>query len=219
MLAVGSTAVCRPEIVEQCYSSFVKNIVDIKLSDCLLYLNVDPIPDAAKSSDVVKVAKKYFKYVEARLPDKPDFSLAMRWIWQRCVDNKYKYLLNLEDDWVLLCPIKLHEWLKIFEQNPHVLQIRFRYKKKYYNDSYIGPTVSIYRTSIFPKVIPYLQGGANPLVGMKRACEELNWVKPGILVTKDIDGKIVAKDIGRAWMRKHNFNILNKTKHTWDQYL
>lgn len=219
LVNVCSTAVCRPEIVEQCYSSFIKNVTDIDLSQCPFFLNVDPIPDPSKAIDVVRVARKYFKkIIEVRLSDKPNFVLAAKWVWGRALKRGLKYTLNLEDDWRLKVPIKLEDWIRELEQKPNLLELSFHYCKVLHN-CYLDPAPAVFKTHIFKKVIPLMDPSKGLVGTLKEISQKLKIDKPGTFAAKRVNGKSPLEDLGRPWMRRNKLPILNKYKPTWDIYL
>ena len=59
--------------------SFKKYTIDLKLNECILYLNVDPYPNNKNIDKLIELAKKYFLKVIYRVGN--DFSAANGFIW------------------------------------------------------------------------------------------------------------------------------------------
>ena len=62
----ATTACNRPLILEKTYESLAKRIKGIQLSECRLFLNIDPMPDCIDIEDNIKLRKifwgSYCKY-------------------------------------------------------------------------------------------------------------------------------------------------------------
>jgi hypothetical protein len=93
-IAVTTTAVLRPEILERTYSSLRTNVLGNR--DVPLYINVDPIGNGSVG-EVYSVARKYFDRVTMIVPDSPNFARALQRVWGFAKDHQY--ILHIEDDW------------------------------------------------------------------------------------------------------------------------
>lgn len=124
---IVTTSTLRHEILDKTLKSFRKNL----FTDIYTYryiINIDPVGDnkRSSSSDVLKIAYKYFDNVVVNEPMKPNFARAVIWCWSQI---KNKYVFNLEDDWVLRKKINIKELTDILERYEDVMSLRIPQKK------------------------------------------------------------------------------------------
>jgi len=117
-----TTAMVRPEILEQTYSNF-QICLDIDMKDFNLRLNVDPLPKKKKVDQVITVAKKFFKHVDYNVSTNASFPGAVKWCWG---DLNTKYIFHLEDDWELTRRIILSDLYQMLENAKHINQVLLR---------------------------------------------------------------------------------------------
>jgi hypothetical protein len=112
-----TTATVRPELIDQTYLSFSKNLIGIDLKQCDLVINIDPIPyeRVNEREEIINVAKKYFGKITQRLQDQPNFPDALKWTWMNTVTP---YIFNLEDDWILLHQVNINDVIALHKTDP-----------------------------------------------------------------------------------------------------
>lgn len=127
-LEFTTTACNRPELLHRTYASFSENLEGVDFGDCTLHLNVDPVPGAEGREQVVAVARSFFGSVNARMPDEPNFALAVQWTWDQVTSE---FFFNLEDDWNLLEPVRIRRLERLFGSlhDPDPLQIILRHSR------------------------------------------------------------------------------------------
>jgi len=98
MIDITTAATIRPEILDVTYSSFKKHL--FKDCPCRVFINIDPIgeTDTHTAQDVIDVARSYFDDVTVHEPERPDFTIALIWLWRHVESELF---FNLEDDWKL----------------------------------------------------------------------------------------------------------------------
>lgn len=101
-----ATACARPGIFRDTLESFRENLLGVSLSDCTLYLNVDPRPVEVPQQNAVAIAEEFFGRVVSNCPPEANFAAAVKWCWQQPVTA---YFFSLEDDWILLRPIEIED--------------------------------------------------------------------------------------------------------------
>ena len=200
MITFTTTATIRPELIDQTYLSFSKNLIGINLKECELVINVDPMPgDQLKNREkVIDVAKKYFGKVTHRFPEKPSFPDALRWCW---TNTRTKYLFNLEDDWVLLTKVNVNDLIALHRKDK----------------SAIGVSLNAYLFSLNPfriRLSPCLLDGewarqaAANLSSVGCPEKQLRNKIPKPLIRRMLNyppyshpkfGKIIVGDTGRKW--------------------
>lgn len=105
-----TTACCRPKVFNSTLKSFTGRMLDVKFKQSTLYLNVDPIPENRNPLAVVEVAKKFFGNVVYNIPEKPNFTTALKWGFQQ---PEGRYFFYLQDDWALLKTVRVSELRKM----------------------------------------------------------------------------------------------------------
>lgn len=100
MIEFTTTATERPEIIRECYGTFVDCFEGPDLlEDAKLYINIDPVPydSEAKRERVLDVANAYFAEVEHRIgPEGGSFPGAINWLFLQPFGE---FFFHLEDDW------------------------------------------------------------------------------------------------------------------------
>lgn len=127
-LEFTTTACNRPELLYETYASFSHHLKGVDFGDCLLHLNVDPLPGAENREEVVEVAEGFFGEVNYRMPDEPNFAAAVRWTWDQVATE---FFFNLEDDWNLLEAVHIRQIERLFRslENPPALQVILRHSR------------------------------------------------------------------------------------------
>ena len=197
-LEFTTTACARPEIHEKTYRSFVKNLTGIEWGRSTLYINIDPLPEGANRDDCVSVAREYFGKVVPRLPDKPNYSLAYKWLW--CQPKK-EFFFNLEDDWKKKKKIDIHLLIASLKASRYVVAAPLRAYKYHYKTCPTSP--SLYRRDFFIGVSKYLRGDKNPETQLHNYIDgmykQTGVAKRSRMVAVWPRERVVVKDIGRQW--------------------
>lgn len=117
-LEFTTTACNRPEILFQTYKSYTSNLKGIDFTKSTLYINIDPSPNNENINKVVNVCYKFFGKVVTKIPKNPNFTHAVRWLFEQ---PKGKYFFHLEDDWVLTEEIHIKDIIERMENNNALL--------------------------------------------------------------------------------------------------
>lgn len=200
-LSFTTTAMPRPEIVEATYTSFTRNLVEIDFSKVTLYLNVDNFPnkrDADKRQVVVDIARKYFGNVVVNLPEEPNFAAAVKWCFSK-VETFYNF--HLEDDWMLLTPLKISMFNQFFLA-PHVQQVGLRAWRFAKNNFWLSP--SVIRGDFCRKVSEKMKTDSNPEVQIRTL--KSDYRDDGFLLFPFEYKSVVLRDLGRNWMQTQEFD-------------
>jgi hypothetical protein len=111
ILDFTTTATARPEIISKTFASFQTNLLGVDWKNCVLHLNVDPLPAGGDRDAVVALAEEYFGHVEPNFPDAASFLTAVKWCWSQPATG---YFFHLEDDWELRWQVPVEDlarWL------------------------------------------------------------------------------------------------------------
>jgi len=204
-IQVTTTATMRPALVERTFASFVKNLKGVDWQKSTLFINIDPIPEGDRRK-VAKVCNKFFGNVVANYPRKSSYSEAFNWAWDQATDE---YILNLEDDWILVQPIHIAELLDVFVQVPTLYQVVLRAYGYVYPSCVTSP--AILHERFYKLIAGKLDPNRNPEnqihcrgdeFGLKDIPFKRKKVNPGTRVLAyptDGNSRIV-RDIGREWM-------------------
>ena len=201
-------AMARHEIVDRTFASFSKNLKNIDLKKCRLFINVDPLPKNGKQKEVVKVVKKYFGEVIYNYPTKANFSAACNWLWSNAEST---CIFHIEDDWVLNQPVDVNYLLKFFEKYKKLLTIQLRAYRFKYDKIALSPCIM--HKNLYQAVGGNLREDINPEVQVRG--EKFGIIMPypsgnishkGKIITyPKTSRKIILQDIGRAWIKKSRY--------------
>lgn len=201
-----TTAMARPMIVDRTFASFSKNLQDIDLKECRLFINIDPLPSGVKRKKVIAVAKKYFKEVHYNLPKKANFTAAVNWIWSNA---ESEFIFNLEDDWELIRPVSVPHLLTYFEKRENLFQVILRAYRYRYRTCVLSPSITHRR--LYSAVGGNLNTTINPEAqlrgerfGIKMPTSGGKGKKPLIIYPKN-SRTVILRDIGRKWIRKTKY--------------
>lgn len=120
-IAVTTTATMRPDILEKTFNSFISNLfnlVDKSLTQFILFMNIDPIPDV-DSFPYIQITNKLnsvFDFAVYQSAITADFPTAFKWCWNTALQYSPDFIFNLEDDWELLKPVNITNMLHIFQK-------------------------------------------------------------------------------------------------------
>lgn len=218
-----TTAMARPEIVNETYSSFSKNLEGINLKDCRLFINIDPLPKDVDREKVTEVAKKYFKEVYPNYPDKPNYTAAYNWIWTKA---ESEFIFNLEDDWELLRETSVQKLLTYFEKYPDLMEVALRAYPYKYKACPTSP--SIIHKRYYKSVAGKLDETINPEIQLRGRKFGIDMPSPRFKITwkgkiiaypeQENEQSIILKDLGRSWLKKSGFKRPNMKKGftTWE---
>lgn len=203
-LSFSTTAMVRPEILEQTYSSF-QTRTKLNFKQFSLRINVDPAPSVSekKAMEVVNIARRYFGHVDFNLPKSCSFPKAVKWCWS---DVKTPYLFHLEDDWKLIKDLRVEDMMDILDRNVSVNQVCAR---AYYHQTYIGLLPHIIRSDIAMKFAKYLKDDVNPEVQIQSGkCKDDNGIQiccpKAAIHVPDNPNDAIIKDLGRHWIKSTN---------------
>ena len=217
-----TTATVRPEIVNETYKSFKKNLKGVDFAKSTLYINIDPVPEGQDPKSIVKVAKKYFGKVVHNIPNTPSYSQAFNWIWSKATTD---LIVNLEDDWYLDKPIHIKELIDIFKNKPTLYMVVLRAYSYVYPALVTSP--AIVHKRLYKKVAGKLDPTINPenqlhtkgrVFGLDMPFKQ-NGIDPAkriVAYPENLDD-IIVKDLGREWMEKQIFRRPDKKSKfvTW----
>ncbi len=205
-----TTAMPRPEIIQQTYSSFTKKMQGLDYSKVTLYINIDSFPDKKndhKRQEVINIAKTFFGNVVPNLTDKPNFANAVKWCFS--MPETY-YVFNIEDDWELLCDFDISFFNQFFVAD-HVQQVTLRAWKHANNNFFLSP--SLLRNSFCKTIVSQMNAHENPEVQIRSMNHGYN--KSSFICFPFDKNSIVLKDLGRLWMRSSSYDRGNKTFTEW----
>ena len=204
----ATTACNRPPILEQTYASLAKRIKGIRLSECRLFLNIDPMPDGENMEDNVRVAEKYFGEVIVNMTEKGSFPRAFRW----CMNQIQKpYCFYVQDDWEFMQDFNIRTLISTVNKNSQIASINL-YKtdggSSNSNRIYLSP--SLFKTKHFKKInnmllLDYspekqlrpMHPTKNPYPYGGRILRILKYY--GLCYRKNMYPMVI--DLGRSWMK------------------
>jgi hypothetical protein len=205
MITFTTTATFRPDLIEQTYSSFSKKLTGIKLKDCELIINVDPIPkdNLIAASEIIKIAQNYFGTVTHNFPETANFPSALKWAWS---NTKTNYVFNLEDDWILLREVDLNYLISMLTHNTNSMGVSLN-AYLFNNDPFrIRLSPGLFRGSWVREAANYLDPTNCPERQLRSKLPKnlklpmLNF--PQYSVAKL--GKVIVSDTGRKWREKRS---------------
>ena len=199
-LEFTTTACNRPEILEQTYQSYTKNLKNIDFTTSTLYINIDPAPDNTNISEVITVARKYFGNVIYNIPTEPNFAQAILWCFQQV---KGDYFFHLEDDWNLMREVDIHDMIEVIKQ-PNILQCILNKKninpRELYEPAFIP---SLFQTKIINVYIKLMNNESNPESQMKNIYRQNIFHIQKYKSQPFLPNIELSRDIGREWLKSN----------------
>lgn len=209
-LTFTTTAMPRPEIIDQTYASFSRHFLEFDFKQATLLLNIDSFPDKRddhKRQEVADVARKYFGNVIVNMPENPNFAAAVKWCFSKI---ETYYCFHLEDDWELLTPFKVSIFNQFFVP-PHVQQLAFRAWKNVKSNFWLSPC--FLRGTFCREIAEKMNIVDNPEVQIRTLC---GGYKPeGFLYFPFDHRAVILKDLGRNWMKEKGFNRGERNFTQW----
>jgi len=221
IIDITTTAMPRPEILNDTYNSFTKRMHGIEWDKCTCYINIDLFPcDKNELKEIeynrqltIKIAKNYFGNVVANLPIyyneefkfyHGNYTAAYDWLWSRAQN---KYILNLEDDWKLIRDCNIEALIRPFTLNPNLYECvlrayAYRYPctctspailhERYYKA--IGGKFDLTRN---PETQTHSRQDFGIFIPNKDNCKE---PEKYIATYPNVLAAIIVKDNGREWL-------------------
>lgn len=237
-LDITMTASLRKEIVDETLSSLKENL--ICNGNLILIIDIAPIGDLKqKQNDVLNVCNKYIENgflrdVIARIINPSLQADAQKWVWDQ---SQSPYILQWEDDWVLLKKINIENILKHFNTPSDKLNKlgiiyldRAEKPIKTYKN-YQG-RFKKFDNSLWLRIAGKSLGGPPALIKRKymrkvctfilpNECLDITTQKPdvqaflnkwdhGVYLGEDGGGELV-KDIGKAWLKSKGMKRVKRT--------
>lgn len=207
----------RPDIIDECYASFNKNLVGVDMKKCSLFINIDPFPYKTVEelveinklrSKVIDVCNNYFKKTNYRFPGKANYALAYKHVWSMARTGE---IFNLEDDWELLCPVNLK---RIIDRNRSKYEIVLRAYTYRYPTCCTSPAVL--KRVFYHNIAKGMNERQNPecqihkgadnkygiFVPNKYNCDQIELY---VSVYPRCKKKTIVADIGREWFEGSPF--------------
>ena len=199
-LEFTTTACNRPEILEQTYQSYTRNLNNIDFKKSTLYINIDPTPNNTNILSVVNVAKKYFGNVVYNIPNEPNFAQAILWCFQQV---KGEYFFHLEDDWNLMREVNIHDMIGIIK-SPNIFQCILNKKninpKELYEPAFIH---SLFLTKIVKVYLQLMNNESNPESQMKNIYRQNIFHIQKYKSQPFLPNIELSRDIGREWLKSN----------------
>ena len=188
-----TTALNRPEILEQTYHSFSNNIDGLDFKKYDLWLNIDPIVNTKNILLNEEIAKRFFNKVHVRIPDEPNFPKAINWCWSQA---NTQYIFHLEDDWILNGKINFNNIVDLFKTKNALEVILKAYQYKY---DKLALSPSIWHYDLYKTFAGKLNENINPECQLrdKKFAYGFN-----ISNIKTFGQSIITNDIGRNWLKQ-----------------
>ncbi len=203
------TASPRAKILSKTLKSFSNNLVGISLSDCTIYANIDPFEGYDKEIlKVVDVLNSHFGNVIYRIPESPNFSEALKYVWSQPSDE---LIFHLEDDWKLEKQINLDKIESYFYRYDDLMQVRLHWKRclslSLKNPRY-GLSPCIVRKTLYQIVASELLPNKNPEWQIRKRGKRWGVPEPSTKSIFIFPKVSCIKDIGARW--KINRKIHNQ---------
>lgn len=205
MIDVTMAAVRRPDLVRRTLASFQENLFQ-RLPVQRLFVNIDPVWGSPPEGEHVReICSSMFPGAVVRMPTQASYGGAVKWLWNQ---PETKWLLHLEDDWLLSNKISLFR-LRWQMQDIDVAQIKianWKRLKRRHRPPELGLCPLFCRTS-FAKIVSakidvsldpdkQFRDGTNP--ELMAAVKDFRAVYFGGPLTCE-----TAIDIGRDWRDMH----------------
>lgn len=191
-----TTAMTRPDILEQTYENF-QVCLDIDMKKFNLRINIDPLPKARKIEQVIDVAKKFFNHVECNISTNANFPSAVKWCWS---ELNTKYVFHLEDDWELTRRIPLSDLYQMMNNSKEVNQVLLR---PYYETKQVSLVPGLMRSDVAMFLAKHMILNKNPEKQIHSNEHVGKDGNPGFDANKVIvyPEDVCLRDIGRVWMK------------------
>jgi hypothetical protein len=184
--------------------------LEFDFKQATLVINIDPFPnftDDNKRKEVADIARSFFGNVIVNMPAKGNFAQAVKWCFSNV--NTY-YNFHLEDDWLLLTPLKLSLFNQFF-LTPHVQQVGLRAWKTAKNDFWLSP--SIIRGDFCRNMASQMNDASNPEEQIRLLMKD--YKREGFLYFPFDYKSVILKDLGRTWMRTQEYDRGLSNFTTW----
>lgn len=198
-IAFTTTAMPRPDLLYKTFESFKTNLINCDLKLYTLYINIDPFPNKPskiQTEKCLEIANSLFKEVIWRTPLKPNFSLALQWLWRTASED---IILHIEDDWELLNKIDFKYFISLLvSENINHIMLR----SWSWNDNSFFLSPGFLSKELYKFCSNNFVADINPEVTIQNIISKFSYVKRIFPEAKD---DIILKDLGRNWMKQSEY--------------
>lgn len=217
ILEFTCTATRRPELFEETLATFAANLRGVEFDASLLYLNVDPVPEARPAARMYAIACKFFRSCVVNHPPRANFAAAVKWCFSKPVSREF---FHLEDDWLLSAPIDVREMKALLDEDSNRSVINLRAYG--HDDERICLAPGLWRACHASHIGERLRLDANPERQLRKRVPSNPYGGAhegfiGVQFPRDRRATVL-KDIGRDWMRRNHLRRDGDARFTtWTQ--
>lgn len=210
-ISITTTAMPRAEIFERTLKSFSENLKNLDWKKSKLYLNIDPfinnVADDVRK-ECLKIANSFVGQVVWRMPEAPNFSLALKWLWETAEDE---IILNLEDDWELIREVDLESLIGLLSKRSinHVLLRAWTW-----NEYSFCLSPGLLTKDLYKYCAMLLDGNLNPEVCIRQNISKFDYNK---MIYPSDRNKVILKDLGRKWIKTSGYVRGTGDFVTWEE--
>tara|TARA_B110000208_G_scaffold189480_1_gene251117 strand:+ start:43 stop:882 length:840 start_codon:yes stop_codon:yes gene_type:complete len=190
------------EILEKTYYYLNKNIKDINLKNCNLYLNVDPHPNNINIDNLKLIGEKYFKNVNFNTPNECNCSKAFKWGIKNFTSD---YLFIIESNKCIIKDFSIQKMIKKFNNN--IVEICLSPNKKNPYLEYLTSHPSIWKKDWLKKIYPLLSENIN----YEYQLREIGLLDNKIGYTLSNNKNIYLNHIGKKYKEEKKFILANSS--------
>ena len=202
-LEFTTTAIIRPDVLDQTYSSLNNVLVDVDLkTEGVLYINIDPVPDGSDQAiqQEIEMARSHFKEVHYRIGEPGgNFSKAASWVLNQ---PKQEFFFNIEDDWSFTGNICVEDCIEKLQSDQRHNMLQCTIRNPGQNRIHFPP--SLFQTSVIQSILKQcpIPTDENP----ERWLMEIKTDKKLVDYNVNWYSEAIARDNGRSWMRIHGMS-------------
>jgi len=229
IISFTTTSCCRCDLLLRTYESFVKNMNGVDFKNSTLFINLDHYEGVGDVDECVRISKYFFGNVVYNVPKTPDFSSAIKWLWDR--EFETPYVFHLEEDWELISEINIEDIVSILNSRESLVSVRLRHRGRYtegFSDR-IVLLPSLYKKD-FLKIGEFIREGKNPercisrssrgprkqMIDILNVDETLSYLFSGAGIKEGKRSASIIKDIGRDWKGENGY-VLGSRGIKWSK--
>lgn len=191
-------------ILYQTFKHLNENIKDLELSNCDLYLNVDPHPNKNNIEDLINIAKKFFKNVIINIPDDCNSGKAFKWGINQF---KKEYLFIIEANKCINKEFSIKNMIDKFSINENIVEVCLSPKRENPFLKYLTTHPSLWEKKWLKKINVLLSENLN----YEYQLRELALLEKKIGYTLSNPNNIYLNHIGKKYKEEKKYILANSS--------
>jgi hypothetical protein len=137
-----ASVACRPAWFLKSIQSYKRNLRDVDLKKCRLFISVNPA-NRKEPSDLLQIAQAYFGEIKFNVPTTDCVSTCLKWLFKHPTTE---YTFHVDDNFTLEYPMSIDQMHNVLDDEPTLSCVLLRNNEN--KDQWFKITPGLFRTGV-----------------------------------------------------------------------